>query len=530
MSAPRGTLDDMTTALGTSDHSAEPTTSPASPNQPLEQRGGNRSQRPTSEAFKAFIAGGWAARRATSPQPTPAADYTPARRAAVSSAFPGECLVVPAGGLVTRSNDTDYRFRPHSAFAHLTGLGGDHEPDAVLVLHPDGEGHRPVLYFRPRAERDTEEFYADSRYGELWVGARPTLADIEALLQIDCAHIDDLAEALRKEAQDARLRVVRADNAVTALVEQVRSEQAVEGDADADAALAEMLSELRMIKDEWEIGELRRAVEASVEGFAEIVRALPAAVGHRRGERVVETAFEGVARREGNGTGYDTIAACGAHACTLHWIRNDGAVRAGELILVDAGVEADSLYTADVTRTLPVDGTFTEAQRRVYDAVLEAADAAFAVARPGHTFRQLHEAAMQVIAAKLGEWGLLPVSVAESLDTETGGQHRRWMVHGTSHHLGIDVHDCAQARREMYLDAELSPGMVFTIEPGLYFAPDDLLVPEELRGIGVRIEDDVLLTAEGCENLTAALPRRAEEIEAWMAGLWSAGGTLDDET
>jgi Xaa-Pro aminopeptidase len=161
--------------------------------------------------------------------------------------------------------------------------------------------------------------------------------------------------------------------------------------------------------------------------------------------------------------------------------------------------------------------------------VLEAADAAFAVARPGHTFRQLHEAAMEVIATRLGEWGLLPVSVEESLDVDTGGQHRRWMVHGTSHHLGIDVHDCAQARREMYLDADLTPGMVFTIEPGLYFAPDDLLVPEELRGIGIRIEDDVLVTVDGCENLTAALPRRAEEIEAWMAGVWSSAGTLDEK-
>jgi Xaa-Pro aminopeptidase len=346
--------------------------------------------------------------------------------------------------------------------------------------------------------------------------------------------------------------VVRADSAVSALVDDIRSEQhadlgvgrvdqtetAQRADAaedtthvevDVDAVLTEMLSELRMIKDDWEIGEMRRAVAASVKGFIEIVRALPAAVRHRRGERVVETTFEAIARREGNGTGYDTIAAAGAHACTLHWIRNDGPVRAGDLILIDAGVEVDSLYTADVTRTLPVDGTFTDAQRRVYDVVLEAADAAFAVARPGHTFRQLHEAAMEVIATRLGEWGLLPVSVEESLDVDTGGQHRRWMVHGTSHHLGIDVHDCAQARREMYLDADLTPGMVFTIEPGLYFAPDDLLVPEELRGIGIRIEDDVLVTVDGCENLTAALPRRAEEIEAWMAGVWSSAGTLDEK-
>jgi Xaa-Pro aminopeptidase len=187
-------------------------------------------------------------------------------------------------------------------------------------------------------------------------------------------------------------------------------------------------------------------------------------------------------------------------------------------VLIDAGAEVDSLYTADVTRTLPVDGTFTEVQRRVYQAVLDAADAAFAVATPGSLFRDVHAAAMEVIAARLAEWGLLPVSAEESL-SPAGQQHRRWMVHGTSHHLGLDVHDCAQARRELYLDAVIEPGMVFTIEPGLYFKSDDLLVPPEYRGIGVRIEDDVLVTADGNENLSAALPRRPDEVEAWMARL-----------
>ena len=179
-------------------------------------------------------------------------------------------------------------------------------------------------------------------------------------------------------------------------------------------------------------------------------------------------------------------------------------------------MEVDSLYTADVTRTLPVDGTFTEVQRKVYEAVLAAADAAFEFARPGVKFRDVHTTALRVLAEHLHSWGLLPVSVEEA-SSPGGQQHRRWMPHGTSHHLGLDVHDCAQARREMYLDAELEPGMVFTIEPGLYFKEDDLAVPEEYRGIGVRIEDDVLVTADGVENLSAALPRRADEVEAWMA-------------
>ena len=499
--------------------------------QPLAERATNRSQRPTSDAFRRFIAGGWQEAPGTLPQRSPAAPYAARRREAVCAAFPGERLVLPAGALQTRSNDTDYRFRPHSAFAHLTGLGTDREPDAVLVLHEDTQA---VLYFRPRAGRDTEEFYADPRYGELWVGPRPSLAEVEAELGVTCRHIDELPDALAKDAGQVRLRVVPgADAAVTALVGRVRQESGQplsdEEYAELDAALAQELSELRLVKDDYEIDQMRQAVSATITGFEQIVRSLPRAVGHRRGERVVETAFEVTARTEGNGTGYDTIAASGANACTLHWIRNDGQVREGDLILVDAGVELDSLYTADLTRTLPVDGTFGAEQRLVYEAVREAADAAFAVARPGTLFREVHEAAMRVIAARLEEWGFLPVTAAQSLDPENGGQHRRWMVHGTSHHLGIDVHDCAQARREMYLDAELRPGMVFTIEPGLYFKADDLLVPEAFRGIGVRIEDDVLVTEDGCENLSAALPRTADDVQAWMARLRGAGaGTVGD--
>jgi Xaa-Pro aminopeptidase len=485
-------------------------------------------QQPRSEAFKRFIASGWGPRPDGVPARSEAAGWAAARREKLSAQFPGERLVLPAGGLRVRSNDTDYRFRPHSAFAHLTGLGTDQEPDAVLVLEPRSEdegsptGHDALLFFRPRADRDAEEFYADARYGELWVGVRPTLEEIAALTGLDVRHLDELAVALRKDVGEGGVvvRVVRgADETVDELLDEARGLDE-EDERQADAELTRALSELRLVKDEFEIEQMRLAVAATARGFEDIVRALAEAVRSARGERIVETAFEGRARREGNAVGYDTIAAAGVHTCTLHWIRNDGEVREGDLLLVDAGVEVDSLYTADVTRTLPVSGRFSEAQRRVYELVLEAADAAFEAARPGRTFREVHEAAMRVIATRLHEWGLLPegVGVEETL-SEEGQFHRRWMVHGTSHHLGIDVHDCSQARRELYLDGVLEPGMVFTIEPGLYFQPEDLLVPEELRGIGVRIEDDVLITEDGCENLSAMLPRRPDDVEAWMARL-----------
>ncbi len=494
----------------------------------LEKRAHNRTQRPNGAAFREFMGQDWAQRPA-GPQRSEVADYTPARRAKLAAQFIGERLVFPAGDLQVRSNDTDYRFRAHSAFAHLTGLGAEDEPGAVLVLHPlppanieaNNATHEAVLYFHPRSSRSSEEFYADARHGEFWVGARLSIAEMETLTGIKVAHIDTLSDALAKDlgADCTQLRVIpQADLKIEELVAQVRAQNGLPAlQVEADLALAEAASELRLIKDAWEIREMQKAVDVTREGFTEILRNLPRAINHWRGERVVEGAFMAKAREEGNGLGYDTIAAAGNHANTLHWISNDGPVREGDLILVDAGAEVDSLYTADITRTLPVNGKFSDAQREVYEAVLEAAEAAFAKASEnGVRFRDLHNAAMEVIVKYLAQWGMLPVSASESL-SPTGQQHRRWMPHGTSHHLGLDVHDCAQAKRELYQDALLQPGMVFTIEPGLYFREDDLKVPPRFRGIGVRIEDDIVITESGAVRLSEDIPRTVAGIEEWIA-------------
>lgn len=488
-----------------------------------EQKQADNRARATTQELRAFIREGWAPRRPTVAGPSPAAAHAAARRAVLSAAYPRQRLVVPAGGLKVRSNDTDYVFRPHTAFAYLTGLGGDREPDAVLVMEPveDG-GHEAVLYFRPLADRDSDEFFADARHGEFWVGARPSVADVELELGLTARHLDGLVDAVAKDAGELTVRLVRdADRDLTRRLDAARVENGAipESLAEADDALAHAISHARMVKDEYEVEQLRAAVAATHEGFEAMVAALPDAVAAGRGERWLEGTFGLVARHRGNGVGYDAICAAGDHANTLHWIRNTGDVRPGELVLIDAGVEVDSLYTADVTRTLPVDGRFTDAQREVYDAVYTAQEAGLAAVRPGNRFSDVHAAAIRVVAEHLHAWGLLPegVSVADTLDKEHGQYHRRWMVHGTSHHLGLDVHDCALATREEYMDAELKPGMVLTVEPGLYFKADDLKAPERFRGIGVRIEDDVLVTEDGCENLSAAMPRSAGEVEAWMS-------------
>jgi Xaa-Pro aminopeptidase len=237
----------------------------------------------------------------------------------------------------------------------------------------------------------------------------------------------------------------------------------------------------------------------------------------RKSERWVEGTFNRRARTEGNDVGYDTIAACGEHACTLHWVRNDGRVRKGDLLLLDAGVEGAELYTADVTRTLPVSGRFKPAQREVYELVWRAQKAGFAECRPGRPFLAPHHAAMRVMTEWLVEQGILATSVEEALDPEHKF-HTRYTLHGTSHMLGLDVHDCADTRND-YRDDILAPGMVLTVEPGCYFQPDDLTVPAKYRGIGVRIEDDVVITESGHRVLSKGLPSRADKVEAWMAKL-----------
>ena len=463
---------------------------------------------PVSDALVAFMKTGWADSELADVAANPVSEYTAARRLALSERFPGYRIVLPAGAFKPRSNDTDYKFRVHSTFAWYTGITAtDAVPENVLVLEPTTAGHDAHLYIHPRSPKDTEEFFRDRRHGEFWVGRRLTSSEMERRYGVSVRHIDDVYALLQDGTPTVAVRG-----------EDARIDAALPAPDERDAELLTFTNEARLIKDAFEIDELRKACDATIRGFDDMVRALPAAVKEPNGERVVESAFYGRARLEGNEPGYDSIIASGAHACVLHWIKNDGPVRNGDLILIDAGVETDAHYTADVTRTLPVNGRFTEAQRRIYMLVFEAQEAAFSVIKPGVNYREIYWAAQRVLAKGLEDLGFLTIPAEESLKPEVG-LHRRWTVHATGHMLGIDVHDCAKARGEHYLDGPLQAGMVLTVEPGLYFNEDDLLIPEEFRGIGVRIEDDLLITDDGFENLTASLPRHPDDIERWMQQL-----------
>ncbi len=484
-----------------------PETPEAEETEPVKQRK-NGLYTGISDELAENMKSGWADTELRGLEPIAQAEYTAARRAALSARFPGDRLVIPAGNLKNRSNDTEYAFRASTEYAYLTG---DRTQDGVLVLEPRGSGtpgHEATVYLLPRSNRENGEFWLDGQ-GELWAGRRHSLAEAEQLLGIPAKDVRELPAVLA--AATGPVRGVRGHDAgiEAALTDKVTAER--------DEELRVFLSEARLVKDAFEIAELQKACDATARGFEDVVKVLDKA--EATSERYIEGTFFLRARVEGNDIGYGSICAAGPHATTLHWVRNDGAVRAGELLLLDAGVETNDLYTADVTRTLPINGSFTPLQRKIYDAVYEAQEAGIAAVKPGAGFRDFHDAAQRVLAEKLVEWGLLgDLSVEKVLEL---GLQRRWTLHGTGHMLGMDVHDCAAARTESYVDGVLEPGVCLTVEPGLYFQADDLTVPEEYRGIGVRIEDDILVTEDGNRNLSDTLPRQADEVEAWMGRLKS---------
>jgi Xaa-Pro aminopeptidase len=371
-------------------------------------------------------------------------------------------------------------------------------------MEPNGSTHDSLLFIHPRSPRNNNEFYKDTRFGEFWVGRRMTLEETETKYQLKVRQVELIEKFLTDKKETLLVR--DQDIAIDKLIAE---------DEESEKEFLNFISVMRLVKDQYEIDEMQKAVDASVRGFADMVRVFPAATSVPRGERVIESAFYGRARLEGNENGYPSIVASGSHACILHWIRNDGDVLPGDLILIDAGVEVESHYTADITRTFPVNGKFTEAQRKIYMIVYKAQQAGIAAVKPGAKFKDFHNACMVEIAKGASELGVLPMSAEESLKPENG-LHRRWQFHGSGHHLGIDVHDCADARKEQYADAVIEAGMILTVEPGFYIQSDDTLFPEEYRGIGVRIEDDILVTTSGAKILSNALPRHPDEVESYM--------------
>jgi Xaa-Pro aminopeptidase len=409
----------------------------------------------------------------------------------------GGVMLLPAADEKLRNNDAEYLFRQDSDYAYATGFD---EPQGCALLFADG---RYVLFVRPR-DRE-KEIWNGFRAGV--EGARAVYGATEAFpaseLDQRLAGLLDGAGTLwyrlgQDAAWDARLGRVLADLRSRARLGARAPERVV------DTAL--VLHELRLVKSEAEVRALRKAAELTAEAHLSAMRDGQPGRREYQVQAEIEYAFR---RRGGTGPGYGTIVATGANSTVLHYRAGDAELKDGQVCLVDAGGEW-GFYTADVTRTFPVSGSFTRAQRQAYEVVLEAQVEAIRAVKPGATLDAIHEGVVRRLTEGMLKLGLLEGSAADRIADKS---YRKYYMHRTSHWLGMDVHDAGA----YFLDGKprpLVPGMVLTVEPGLYVPADDPAAPEALRGVGIRIEDDVLVTAGGHQNLTEGTPKAADEVEA----------------
>jgi len=427
--------------------------------------------------------------------------YAARRQRLLEQMGPGAIAILQGARLVTRSADTEFPFRQDSDFHYLTGF--DH-PHAVAVLRSDG-GPAYTLFVEPR-----------DRAAETWTGYRPGVEGAVADFGADEAHpvaeLDAKLPGLLERAQ--RLfhvlgRDVRLDARIVEILEHMRLRSRL-GLVPAAEIIdpRRVLHELRLRKEPAELAIMRRAASISAEAHREAARIAE----DGRFEYELEAMLHYQFRRLGaSGPAYGSIVGGGRNATVLHYIRNDQKLVDGELVLIDAGCELEG-YASDVTRTYPVGGSYRGPQRAVYEVVLEASLAGLALAKPGATLPQIHEVATRKLVEGMLELGLLSGAVDDLIKSEA---HRRYYMHNTSHWLGLDVHDVGPYAVDGK-PRRLEPGMVFTIEPGLYVSADDEQAPAELRGIGARIEDDVAIHADGCEILTASIPKHPADVEAWV--------------
>lgn len=423
------------------------------------------------------------------------------RRERFLSAIGEGVAVLPAAPELYRSRDTDVPYRQDSDFFYLTGF---HEPGAVAVLTPHDPEHRFTLFVRPR---DPER--------EAWTGRRVGVEGARERFGADAAYsVEELGERLTAlvEPADALWYGIRADGGemdarMLKLLAGYRATRARSGKGPRDLRdPAGVLDRMRMVKEPGELALMRRAAELAARGHLAAMRAGRPGVGEWEVQALLDQTFR--AAGPDSGMSFPAIVGSAANATVLHYVSNDRRIADGDLVLVDAGAQA-GLYCSDITRTFPASGRFTEPQRAVYDIVLRALEAAIAAVRPGAPVVEVHEAARRELVRGMVDLGLLEGEVDALIEEE---KFKRFFMHNTSHWLGLDVHDPGVYRERDGESVALQPGMVLTVEPGLYI-PEDDDVPEPLRGIGVRLEDDVLVTVDGHEVLTRGVPVDPDEIE-----------------
>ncbi|HKV42406.1 MAG TPA: aminopeptidase P N-terminal domain-containing protein [Blastocatellia bacterium] len=416
----------------------------------------------------------------------------------------GGAALLPSAPVALRNGDVDHEYRQDSDFYYLTGF---EEPGSVAVLVPDHPEHRFVMFVQPK---DPER--------EVWTGWRAGEAGAVETYGADAAYtIDKLDEILPKLIQKADRIYYRFgsnpafDDRVVKLMRWAHRERQRNGTGPAAVVdTLDALHELRLIKTAEQLQLLRKAVNITAEGHISAMKALRPGMFEYEIEAVLRYVFmRGGSRRHG----YPPIVASGANATVLHYTSNNRRIEEGDLLLIDAGAEY-GYYTGDVTRTVPASGTFSEDQAAIYRVVLDSQLAAIQEVRPGARFADPHDRALGVLVEGMLRLGLLE-GEAETIIEEAG--YKKFYMHKTSHWLGMDVHDAGayKAGDQWRL---LEPGMALTIEPGLYIPEDCQEVEARYRGIGVRIEDDIVVTENGCEVLSAAVPKTVEEIEGIMMG------------
>lgn len=419
-----------------------------------------------------------------------------ARREQLLSTIGDAILILPAAEECTRNRDSNYPFRQDSDFLYLTNFN---EPSAVMVL--DGKNQRSILFSKPYDElhaiwegeiigqqRARDEFLFDDAHD---------LAEFDAKLLTYFYAFDTVISPFSRYA-DFDAKLLRGMKQA----KDTRRARAPQNWLNTD----QFIHPMRLVKDEHEIALMQYANDVAVKAHrAAMYETQPA-----MNEADITAVFDAHFRRAGGEAAYNHIVAGGNNACTLHYNVNKAPLNDGDLLLIDAGCEIDG-YAADITRTFPVNGRFTAPQKRVYEWVLKSMDAALDACQPGNTIRTPHEAAEAVLIEAVLDLGLVegtPESVREN------NSHQRYFMHGTSHWLGIDVHDVGDYKDENGNWLVLKPGMALTVEPGLYVHEDDEQAPAELRGIGVRIEDDVIITENGYLNLSIKMPKTVVDVEA----------------
>jgi Xaa-Pro aminopeptidase len=425
------------------------------------------------------------------------------RRARFMAEIGAAVAILPSAPVAMRSNDVEFVYRQDNDFYYLTGFA---EPESVALFAPGHKDGEFVMFVRPR-----------DRERETWTGRRAGIEGAMLDYGADKAYVIDELDRVLPRYLESVERVYyplgNNERMNARVLELMRGAQAMRPRTGSGPVAMleprELIHEARLKKRPEELDAMRRAVAISCEAHKDAMRRARGGMMEWEIEALVDYAFRS---RGAAGPSYPSIVASGPNAATLHYINNDRKMHSGDLLLIDAGCEVD-FYASDVTRTFPVGARFNPAQRALYAVVLEAQRRGIESIRPGVQFDDVHEAALRVLVEGMIDLDLIKGPLDDAIATAS---YRRYYMHRTSHWLGMDVHDVGLYRVGGNSRA-LEPSMVLTVEPGIYISPDDESVPEQMRGVGIRIEDDVLVTAEGHEVLTAAIPKTIDDIEALTA-------------